>query len=107
MAKKGTKHRSYNYEFKISAVEGYFSGKYGGRIQLAKKLGIPEGTLNNWLRKYRKDPELLREDNRGNKGQPKKVDFESMRKDEQIEHLKIEVEVLKKLKALRRNKGEL
>ena len=80
MAKKGTKFRKYSYEYKMQAAEQYLSGKTGGR-----RLGKKDGVI---------------------KGRPKQVKLESLSKDEQIEYLKMENAVLKKLKALRKQNGE-
>ena len=91
----------------------YLSGKTGGHRNTATVLGIPRHSLENWIRKYRKDPESLKTDGRqlGKKdgiqrGRPKQIDLETLSKDEQIEYLKMENTVLKKLKALRKQNGE-
>ena len=42
----------YTKEFKIKLVLEYLSGETGGRLIIAKKYDIPEGTLKNWLVKY-------------------------------------------------------
>jgi hypothetical protein len=63
---------------------------------------------------YRQDPELLKQNNRGKaslkdgvrKGRPKQIKLDEMSKDEQIEYLKMENAILKKVKALRKNYGE-
>ena len=42
----------YTKEFKIKLVMEYLSGETGGREKVAKKYGIPNGTLRNWVDKY-------------------------------------------------------
>ena len=114
MAKKGTKFKKYTPEFKKEAVERYLSGEFGGLVLTARALGLRSDTqLWNWVNLYRQDPELLKQDGRRlgkkdgvRKGRPKQKDLDAMTKDEQIEYLKMEVAVLKKAKALRKNYGE-
>lgn len=43
----------YTKEFKIKLVMEYLSGETGGRENVAKKYGIPNGTLRNWIDKYK------------------------------------------------------
>ena len=82
MAKKGTKHKTYSPEFKKEAVERYLSGELGGCKTATRRLGLKsDRQLRNWVKLYRKDPELLKQDNRGKaslkdgvrKGRPKQV----------------------------------
>ncbi|WP_311370748.1 helix-turn-helix domain-containing protein, partial [Anaerococcus hydrogenalis] len=43
----------YTKEFKIKLVMEYLSGESsGGRMMVAKKYDIPEGTLQKWIIKY-------------------------------------------------------
>lgn len=42
----------YTKEFKITLVKEYLSGETGGREKVAKKYGIPNATLKNWVDKY-------------------------------------------------------
>lgn len=114
MGKTGRVNQHHSYEFKINAVETYLSGKYGGARNTAKVLGIPNKTqLINWKNLYLENPELLKADGRrlGKKdgvikGRPKKINLDELDKDEQIRLLKMEIDVLKKAKALRKNFGE-
>ncbi len=115
MAKKGTKQQKYSPEFKKEAVEKYLRGELGGMTTATRKLGLKsDRQLRDWIKLYRKDPELLKQENRGKasskdgikKGRPPKVKFEELSKDEQIQYLKMENAVLKKAKALRENYGE-
>ena len=108
-------NNKYSYEFKKEAVEKYFTGQYGGYDILSDRLGLRSSKqLRNWVKLYRQDPELLKQDNRGKaskkdgvrKGRPKKVNIDELSKDKQIEYLKMENAILKKVKALRRNYGE-
>ena len=110
----GKPNNRYSYEFKKEAVERYLSGELGGQAAAAGKLGLRSKTqLWDWIRLYRGDPELLKQDGRTkgkkdgvNKGRPKKPKLDDMSKDEQIEYLKMENAILKKAKALRKDYGE-
>ena len=42
----------YTKEFKIKLVTEYLSGESGGSPMVAKKYGIPESSLQNWIIKY-------------------------------------------------------
>ena len=42
----------YTKEFKIKLVMEYLSGESGGSPMVAKKYGIPESSLQNWIIKY-------------------------------------------------------
>ena len=111
----GRPNNKYSYEFKKEAVEKYLNGQRGGYTSLARELGLRSRTqLHDWVRLYREDPELLKQDGRGKasrkdgvmKGRPKKIRPDELSKDEQIEYLKMENAILKKAKALRKDFGE-
>lgn len=79
------------------------------------EIGIRSRTqLFKWLKLYRKDPELLKDDGRDkatkadgvNRGRPRQLDLTGLSKDEKIERLEMEVDILKKAKALRKRYGE-
>ena len=115
MGKTGRKNRKYSPEFKKEAVEKYLSGELGGMTTACGKLGLKgHKRLQDWIRLYREDPELLKLDGRGKasakdgirKGRPKKFKPDEMSKDAQIEYLKMENAILKKAKALRKDYGE-
>ena len=110
----GKPNNKYSYEFKKEAVEKYLSGEIGGQTVAARRLGLrSHKQLQDWIKLYKEDPELLKQDGRKlgkkdgvQKGRPKQKDLDAMTKDEQIEYLKMEAAVLKKAKALRKNYGE-
>ena len=114
MAKKGMKFNHYSPEFKKEAVEKYLSGELGGMTTAARRLGLrSDRQLRNWIKLYKKDPELLKKDGRklgkkdgDRKGRPKRANLDELSKDEQIEYLKMENAILKKVKALRKDYGE-
>ncbi len=98
MAKKGSKFKKYSPEFKKEAVERYLSGELGGTTTAVRKLGLKsDRQLHDWIKLYKEDPELLKQDNRGKaslkdgvrKGRPKQVKLDELSKDEQIEYLKM------------------
>ena len=111
----GKPNNKYSPEFKKEAVEKYLSGELGGMTSAVRKLGLrSDSQLRNWTKLYKQDPELLKRDGRGKasskdgvrKGRPKTVNLDEMSKDGQIEYLKMEIAVLKKVKALRKDFGE-
>lgn len=115
MGKTGRKNNSYSAKFKLKAVEQYLSGEIGGLTIATRKLGLRSKTqLGRWIKLYRHNPELLKQDNREKaslkdgvcKRKPKQVKLDELSKDEQIEYLKMENAVLKKAKALRKDYGE-
>ena len=111
MGKTERKNNKYSYEFKKKAVEKYLSGELGGCINAARKLGLRNKTqLLNWTKLYKQDPELLKTDRRSlgsnSSGRQKQIKLNELSKDEQIEYLKMENAILKKVKALRKSYGE-
>ena len=110
----GKPNKKYSAEFKKEAVEKYLRGEIGGLIIATRRLGLRSDTqLWNWVKLYQQDPELLKQDGRHmgkkdgiQKGRPKRIKLEELSKDEQIEYLKMENAVLKKVKALRKDYGE-
>ena len=81
---------------------------------MSARLGLRSSKqLRDWVKLYHQDPELLKQDGRTlrkkdgvRKGKPKNVDTDELSKDEQIEYLKMENAILKKVKALRKDYGE-
>ena len=109
MGKTGRKNNTYSPQFKKEAVERFLSGELGGDETASRRLGLrSHKQLQDWVKLYRIDPELLKKDGRGraSKGRPKKTKLDELSKDEQIEYLKMENAILKKAKALRKNYGE-
>lgn len=110
----GKPNNKYSPEFKKEAVEKYLSGELGGMIVASRELGLrSKEQLRQWVKLYRQDPELLKQDGRHlgkkdgvQKGRPKKVNLEELSLEEQVEHLKMENAILKKAKALRKDYGE-
>ena len=110
----GRTNNKYSPEFKKEAVEKYLSGELGGMSVASRELGLrSREQLRQWTKLYQQDPELLKKDGRHlgkkdgvQKGRPKKVNLEELSLEEQIEQLKMENAVLKKVKALRKNYGE-
>ena len=110
----GRPNNKYSPEFKKEAVEKYLNGEIGGVESAARRLGLrSHKQLQDWIKLYRQDPELLKQDGRKlgkkdgvQKGKPKKVNLDTLSLEQQIEHLKMENAILKKAKALRKNYGE-
>ena len=51
--------KQYSEEFKAQVLKDYYSGKYGGRDQVAKHYNLNSGTIWNWIAKERKQRNLL------------------------------------------------
>jgi len=103
MAKKGSKFNKYSYEFKIQVVEDYMSGKKGSMVSVAKNHGLKSKTqVEEWVKKYKENPILLAEDNRGIhwSGKGKSTELANMELEEKVRYLEMENTILKKLRAL-------
>lgn len=53
MASKGQKFKKYPSELKNKILKEYLDGL--GECSLAKKYGIPRGTIKNWIRKFKNE----------------------------------------------------
>lgn len=109
MAKKGSKFNTYRYEFKVQVVEDYLSGKSGGLNLITKKYGLKSNKqVRDWVKKYKVDISSLRVETRGRNstGHPKSIKLEDMSVEEQNRYLRMENDILKKLKALQDKFGE-
>ena len=107
MAKKGQKFKNYPAEFKIEVVEAYLSGKYGGVDPITKKYDLKTNRrVCEWLKIYKKQgPDGFLYETRGriSKGKGRSKKLENMTLEEQVEFLKMEVDILKKVRALQEN----
>jgi transposase-like protein len=107
MAVKGQKFRKYEKEFKIEVVEAYLSGMQGGLAKVAKRYDLRIKRVEDWVKIYReKGSESFWVETRGKHGKggrSKSIKLDEMTKDEQIKYLKMEVDILKKAKALQKN----
>jgi transposase len=88
---KETKMREYPKEFKIESVRLYLE-KGKNKRKTARDLGIPDGTLRDWIKKY------MNEAMNKTKDKPKKRDYEKelKEKDKLIQRLEEENLILKK-----------
>lgn len=103
MAKKGSQFTTYHPDFKLQVVEDYLSGKSGGLTLIARKYGLKsKSQVENWVKKYRKNPDLLKQDLRGKSStsRPKSIKLEDMTLEEQNIYLRMENDILKTLRAL-------
>ena len=106
MASKGQKFQKYSAEFKLKVVKEYLNCE-GSFRYLAKKYCLKDKTqLQVWVRKYKeKGSEVFLADNKcsNSKGRPKAIKLEEMSLEEQVKYLKMEVDILKKVKALQKD----
>ena len=92
MAKKGQKYKKYSYELKVKVVKESLDG--ASTRDLVKKYNIKNDTqIETWLRKYREE---------GFEGLKKKKQGRKPKTSEQseIEQLRMENEILKKIRDL-------
>ena len=99
-------YKSYTKEFKLKAVKMYLEEGLSS-YQVATKLNIKSKTqVINWVKQFQKNGESSFDmETRGRatgekKGRPK-TKFNSL--EEEVEYLRMEVEFLKKLRALSQN----
>ena len=110
----GKPNNKYSPEFKKKAVEKYLNGELGSMAYASRQLGLrSHEQLRQWIKLYKQDPELLKVDGRHfgkkdgvQKGIPKKPNLKELSLEEQVEYLKMENAILKKVKAIRKNYGE-
>ena len=67
--------KQYSEEFKAQVLKDYYSGKYGGRDQVAKHYNLNSGTIWNWIAKERKQGNLLN-DVHHRRGRPKETNID-------------------------------
>lgn len=93
------KNKKYTGTFKEMVVKAYLSGQHGGLITVAKIYDVRNvSQLKKWVKKYREDPTSLHRETRGRKKALLKS--EKSREElllEQVDYLKIENTILKKL----------
>ena len=101
MSKKN--YNKYTKEFKLKAIKMYLDDGLSS-YQVASKLNINSKTqVINWVKQFREngensfDIEMRGRATSGKKGRPK-TKFNSL--EEEVEYLRMEVEFLKKLRAL-------
>lgn len=92
MAIKGQKQRRYSYELKVAVIKGSMKGLSSS--ELMEKYGVLNDTqIETWLRKYRAEGwEGLRQKKKGRK--PKTSETT------ELEQLRMENEILKKIRDL-------
>ena len=113
MAKKGSVFNKYSPELKLKVVEAYLSAQYGGGARVAKVFGVRSASqVKAWTKLYQTEGvESLSIDKRVNSNNPtlgkhfRERDIEDWPLDKQIEYLKMENAILKKVKALRSRKS--
>ena len=108
MAVKGQKFKKYEGKFKIEVAESYLIKHEGGLGTVAKKYEIKKKRVEDWVKIYKtRGPEGLSVETRGRNskggGRPKTIKLEEMSLKEQVEYLKMENNILKKVQALLKN----
>ena len=91
--RKTRKHPQYTIEQKNEIVRSYLDGEIAW-MKIRQQYDINNGVLGRWIKQYRQYGTTV--DNRGrgtkleapSKGRPKKIDFESMSKEDLIKYIK-------------------
>ena len=92
------KNQKYTGDFKVKVAQAYLFEHLGSYQTVANHFGVANLTqVQNWVKRYEKDPQLLYQDNRGRKA---KIKLEALSLEEQVKFLKMKVELLKKLHSL-------
>ena len=106
MAKKGSKFKSYSAEFKVKLIKEYLSCE-GSYMTLTKKYGLKSTKqLRDWVKIYNEEgPEafLIEIRGRNSTGRPKTINLDEMNLEQQVKYLKMENDILKKVKALQKD----
>ncbi|MCG8485673.1 MAG: transposase [Clostridia bacterium] len=93
--------RYFSEEFKLKVVKEYYSGS--GMSQLERRYNIRHKRIQDWVKKYNEFGGFPDFRGKGSKGRPKRIDIKQMTPDEYIQHLKMENDILKKLRSLNNN----
>lgn len=105
MAKQGQQYKKYSIEFKLQAVKMYLENGMGWDM-VTKKLDLPSNRhIRRWVKAYRESGVLGLEDQRGKKSgsRPKKKPSQKpMTLEEEVEYLRAQNELLKKIVAFKR-----
>lgn len=112
--RKTRKHKVFTIEEKNKIVKKYLNGEAGGYDKIAKVYDISNSMIGRWVDQYRTFGTCV--DRRGqgskkeipNKGRPKSnFDYESMTKEELIEHIKMLEDIKKTMAYLERQKKNI
>lgn len=94
------KHHPYSNEVKIKTVMSFVID-HQSILQLSRELGVYKGVIQQWVKKYEHGGiEELTKETRGRKGRPKNAVFNSV--EEELEQVKMERDLLKKVSTLRK-----
>ncbi len=110
--RKTRKHPKYSIEQKNEIVRKYLD-KALSQSNIVRQFDIHHSTLQKWVKQYRGCGTTF--DNRGkaskkglpNIGRSKKIDFESMTKEELISYIKVGEEIKKAVAYLRKQKKNI
>jgi transposase len=104
MPKKGQQYKKYSIEFKLKAVKMYLEDGMGWDM-VTKKLNLPTNRhIRRWVKAYRESGVLGLEDQRGKSvyGTKKKPSKKPMSLEEEVEYLRAQNDLLKKILAFKR-----
>lgn len=111
-AKKYRTHPKYTIEQKNEIVIAYLSKELSHQ-DVILQFDINKSVLARWVHQYRVHGTTIDDRGKGkkseipNKGRPKKIDFDSMTKDELIEYIKVGEDIKKTVAYLRRQKKSI
>ena len=92
--------KHYPEEFKIQVVKDYLSGTKHNEV--IRKYCIEKTRLQKWTKQYKDTGRCEDRSGKSSKGagRPRKVDLETMTKEEYIQYLEMENNILKQLSSL-------
>ena len=94
------KHHPYSNEVKIKTVMSFIIDHESVQ-KLSRDLGVVHSVVQQWVKKYQHGGiEELTKETRGRKGRPRKAVFDSI--EEELEQVKMERDLLKKVSTLRK-----
>jgi transposase-like protein len=95
------KYKTYTLEFKEKVVKEYLSG--GRHNELCRKYEINKTQLHRWTKQYKETGTFSDGRGRSRTGRPKSMDTSKMTKDEYIQYLEMENDILKQLSSLNKH----
>ncbi len=109
MARKTIKHKQYTIEEKNEIVKGYLNGRLGGYRQMARIYDVDSSVIRRWIKQYQTFGTCVDRRGQGGTGRPRKqpYDYESMSKEDLIEHIKMVEDVKKVTAYLRKQKKSI
>jgi transposase-like protein len=92
------KYKRYTNAFKKKVVTEYLDGT--ARSEIVRKYDVGKDRIRHWTKQFRETGGFPDGRGKGSPGRPRKTDTSTMTKDEYIQYLEMENDILKKLNSL-------